>query len=84
MQQSSFRKKIELNSTIDSNENLNIEVNLMGSSPTDHLPMNRNRNNYKTMAYCMQEETKITEWTFAQEKSSENHVINSFQSQIFT
>ena len=65
IKQGSFRKKIELNSTIDSNENLNIEVNLMESSPSNHLPMNKNGNNYKTMVYCIPEETKITERTYA-------------------
>jgi hypothetical protein len=62
--QGSFRKKIELSSTINSNENLNMELNLIESSPNNNrLPMNKKGNNYKTMAYYIPEETKITERT---------------------
>ena len=60
-----------------------MELNLIESSPNNNrLPMNKNGNNYKTMAYYIQEETKITERTQIQEKSTENHEINSIQSQI--
>jgi hypothetical protein len=54
----------------------------MESSPSNHLPMNKNGNNYKTMVYCIPEETKITEKAYANKKSTDNHEITSVQSQI--